>query len=141
MEARRPNGCCTGNSFHATQYAINPSTRGLCTTARQQTDEEELRAYFPNPTEADWAKIKGGHTWDSLAGNYKYHNLVKRRLEPLKEYLGLSHAELEKIVLRLPAVLSFDHNNLVHEKLEPLQAFLDLNAAELKKIVLRHLQC
>jgi hypothetical protein len=39
-------------------------------------------------------------------------------------------------VLRLPAVLCYDHNNLVHEKLEPLQAFLDLNAAELKKIVL-----
>jgi hypothetical protein len=103
---------------------------------RQQTDEEELRAYFPNLTEADWAKIKGGHTWDNFAGNNIYHNLVKRRLEPLKKYLGLSHAELEKIVLRQPAVLTLDHNNLVHEKLKPLQALLDLNAAELKKIVL-----
>jgi hypothetical protein len=61
----------------------------------------------PNPTEADWAKIKGEHTWDTLAGNNKYHNLVKRRMEPLKEYLGLSHAELEKIFLRHPAVLTY----------------------------------
>jgi hypothetical protein len=72
-----------------------------------------------------------------VAGNNLYHNLVKGRLEPLKEYLGLSHAELQKIVLRTPAVLTLDHNNLVHEKLEPLQAFLGLNAAELKKVVLR----
>jgi hypothetical protein len=43
-----------------------------------------------------------------LAGNSKYHNLVKRRLEPLKEHLGLSHAELEKTFLRLPAVLAYD---------------------------------
>ena len=109
-------------------------TRGLCTTAHQETDEEELRAYFPNLTETDWEKIKG-HTWDSFAGNYKHHNLVGRRMEPLKEYLGLSHAELEKVVLWQPAMLGSDHNNLVQKKLEPLQAFLDLNAAELKKVV------
>jgi hypothetical protein len=116
-------------------YAIchQSVTRGLSTTARQQTDKEELRAYFPELTEADWAKIKGDHTWDSFAGNSKYHNLVKRRLEPLKEYLGLSHAELKKIFLRRPAVLGSNHDNLVKEKLEPLQALLDLNAAELKK--------
>jgi hypothetical protein len=48
----------------------------------------------------------------------------------------LDAAELKKIVLRLPQVLSYNHDNLVHEKLAPLQAFLDLNAAELKKIVL-----
>jgi hypothetical protein len=78
---------------------------------RKRSDEEELRAYFLNLTEADWAKIKGGHTWGSLAGNNIYHNLVKRRLEPLKElkesaYLGLSHAELKNIVLRSTNVFS-----------------------------------
>jgi hypothetical protein len=36
-------------------------------------------------------------------------------LEPLNEYLGLSHAKLEKIFLRLPAVLAYDHETLVHE--------------------------
>jgi mTERF domain-containing protein len=59
-------------------------------------------------------------------------------MEPLKGYLGLSHAdaELEKVVLWQPEVLCLGHNNLVHEKLVPLQAFLGLNAAELKKVVI-----
>jgi mTERF domain-containing protein len=134
------NGLCTlvdrGPSAQQLLHRefVPSTTRGFSTAVRQQADEEELRAYFPNLTEADWAKIKGGHTWGSVAGNNIYHNLFKRRLEPLKEYLGLSHAELEKIVLRFPTV--HDNNNLVHEKLEPLQAFLDLAAAELKKTVL-----
>jgi hypothetical protein len=42
----------------------------------------------------------------------------------------------KKIVLLLPAVLSYNHDNLVKEKQAPLQALLDFNAAELKKIVL-----
>ena len=111
MEARRPNGCCTGNSFHATQYAIDMRRGGFARPRGSKRMRSELRAYFPNLTEADWAKIKGGHTWEDFAGNYIYHNLVKRRLEPLKKYLGLSHAELENIVLRRPEVLTSDHSH------------------------------
>jgi hypothetical protein len=51
------------------------------------------------------------------------HNLVGRQLKPLRECLGRSHAQLEKIMLGL----TYDHNNLVTKKLNPLQARLDHN--------------
>jgi hypothetical protein len=41
-----------------------------------------------------------------------HHNLVALKLKPLQEYLGLSHAKLEKIVLKLRSVLHHIHNNL-----------------------------
>jgi mTERF domain-containing protein len=73
---------------------------------------------------------------NDFVGNGVNHNLVEGRLKPLKEYLGLTIAELRKIVLSLPNVLGYNHDNLVNEKLEPLQRHLDLTDAELKKIVL-----
>jgi mTERF domain-containing protein len=72
-----------------------------------------------------------------FVGNGVNHNFVEGTLKPLQEYLGLTIAELKKIVLSLPAVLSYNHDSLVNEKLEPLKRYLDLTDAELKKIVIR----
>jgi hypothetical protein len=112
--------------------------RGGCTTGRPLTDEAELRAFFPNLSEADWANIErklGVIGWDSYIANATYHRIVERRLKPLQGYLDLTHAQLEKIVKWLPQVLHFNHNSLVTEKLEPLQEHLQLTHAELKQIV------
>jgi hypothetical protein len=70
-----------------------------------------------------------------FVGNGVNHNFVEGRLKPLKEYLGLTIAELRKIVLASSNVLGCTHDNLVNEKLEPLKRHLSLTDAELKKIV------
>jgi hypothetical protein len=71
--------------------------------------------------------------------NNKYHNLVSRAPDGAAEGVPwpVACGAGEDFVLRLPAVLAYDHNNLVHRMLAPLEAFLDLNAAELKKTALR----
>jgi hypothetical protein len=61
---------------------------------------------------ADWAKIHR-QIGSSYISNDVHHNLVGLKLEPLHEYLGLTRAELEKVVLRLPAVLSYSHDVLL----------------------------
>ena len=65
-----------------------------------------------------------------------HDNLVKEKLEPLQALLGLNAAELKKIVLRQPAVLSFSYEDNVKPTLGQLQEHLGLDAAELKKVVL-----
>jgi hypothetical protein len=56
-------------------------------------------------------------------------------LKPLKECLGLTLAELKKIVFRHPVVLGYNHDSLVNEKLEPLQRRVKVTDAELSKII------
>jgi hypothetical protein len=63
---------------------------------------------------------------------------VAEKLNPLQALLDLDAAELKKVVLRLPAVLSLNHDGLAGGETRPVQARLVLNAAELKKVELRH---
>eukprot|EP01050_Picozoa_sp_SAG11_P022673 SAG11_NODE_4347_length_1938_cov_6.660685_2_plen_129_part_00 len=55
-----------------------------------------------------------------------------------QERLGLSKAELKKVVLRLPQVLGYSYEGNTEPTLARLQGRLDLSEAELKKVVLRH---
>ena len=57
-------------------------------------------------------------------------------LAALQSRLGLSDAELKKVVLRLPAVLGFSVEANVLPSLAALQSRLGLSEAELKKVVL-----
>ena len=56
--------------------------------------------------------------------NPVYHNFVEK-LEPLKQYLGLTDEQLKKIVLKTVAVLTNTHATLLKEKLEPLTQHFD----------------
>jgi hypothetical protein len=47
---------------------------------------------------------------------------VAEKLDPLQARLDLADAELNKVVLRHPTVLNYNHDSLVAEKLDPLQA-------------------
>jgi hypothetical protein len=118
------------------QQSLGISTRrGLCTARGTLTDEEELQDYL-QLTDAEVARIVD-KSHNNFVGNGVNHNLVEGRLKPLKEYLGLTIAELRKIVHSFPKVLGYTHKNLVNEKLEPLKRYLDLTDAELKKIAVR----
>jgi mTERF domain-containing protein len=120
----------------AQQSLCLSTRRGLCTARGALTDEEEIQEYL-KLSDAEVARIVdrcGGST--HFVGNGVNHNLVEGRLKPLKEYLGLTIAELKKLVVSYPAVLGYIHDNLVNEKLEPLKRHLDLTDAELKKIVI-----
>ena len=118
------------------QQSLGLSTRrGLCTARGTITDEEELQEYL-QLTDAEIARIVDKCAGaNDFVGNGVNHNLVEGRLKPLKEYLGLTIAELRKIVAGPTNVLDYNHDNLVNEKLEPLQRHLDLTDAELNKIV------
>jgi hypothetical protein len=121
------------------QQSLSLSTRRrLCTARGNLTDAQEIQEYL-ELTDAEVARIvdRCGGSKDFI-GNGVNHNLVEGRLKPLKEYLGLTIAELRKIVLSLPSVLSCTHDNLVNEKLKPLKRYLDLTDAELNKIVVSH---
>jgi hypothetical protein len=118
------------------QQSLSLSTRrGLCTARGTLTDEEEIQEYLVL-TDVEVAKIVDKSP-NNFVGNGVNHNLVEGRLKPLKEYLGLTIAELKKLVRSFPPVLGYTHNNLVNEKLEPLKRYLDLTDAELKKIMVR----
>ena len=87
------------------QQSLGLSTRrGLCTARGTITDEEELQEYM-ELTDAEVARIVDKSP-NGFVGNGVNHNLVEGRLKPLKEYLGLTIAELKKIVLGSAAVLS-----------------------------------
>jgi hypothetical protein len=89
-------------------------------------------------TDAEVARIVDKCAGSSnFVGNGVNHDFVEGRLKPLKEYLGLTIAELKKIVLSSSNVLSCTHDNLVNKKLEPLKRYLDLTDGELKKIVVK----
>jgi hypothetical protein len=107
----------------------------LCTARGALTDADEIQEYL-ELTDAEVARIvdKADRSRDFISNGVN-HNLVEGRLKPLKEYLGLTIAEVRKIVLASTAVLSCTHDNLANEKLEPLKRYLDLTDAELKKIV------
>jgi mTERF domain-containing protein len=141
--AQPPSNRCTHtySSLPFGQQSLGLSTRrGLCTARGTPTDEEEIQEYL-ELTDAEVARIvdKCGGSRD-FVGNGVNHNFVEGRLKPLKEYLGLTIAELKKIVISYSSVLSYIHDNLVNEKLKPLQRYLDLTDGELKKIVVRNPQ-
>jgi hypothetical protein len=117
------------------QQSFGLSTRRvLCTARSTLTDADEIQEYL-DFTDAEVARIVDKSP-NNLVGNGVNHNLVEGRLKPLKKYLGVTIAELKKLVRKLPQVLGCNHDNLVNEKLEPLKRYLDLTDAELKKIVL-----
>ena len=67
---------------------------------------------------------------------YSIEANVLPSLAALQERLGLSEAELRKVVLRLPAVLGYSIEGNVLPSLAALQARLGLSEAELRKVVL-----
>ena len=57
--------------------------------------------------------------------------------EAMQERLGLSEAELRKVVLGVPSVLAYSIEGNVLPSLAALQERLGLSEAELRKVVLR----
>jgi mTERF domain-containing protein len=132
---RRPLGKLCTQTHSPLLLGQQSTRRGLCTARGALTDEEELQEYL-QLTDAEVARIVDKCAGSNdFVGNGVNHNFVEGRLKPLKEYLGLTIAELRKIVHRFPSVLGYNHDNLVNEKLEPLKRHLGLTDAELKKIV------
>ena len=130
---------------HAASRAVvkSPSTslywtclraRGLCSSAGWDTDLAELTQYF-SLTDVEVVRLLRNDSFTRI-GNPVYHDYVAEKLEPLQQYLKLTKAELRKMVLSFPALLTYNHDNLVKEKLEPLQQYLGLADEQLKKIVL-----
>jgi hypothetical protein len=78
--------------------------RGLCTARDALTDVQELQRYL-QLTDVEVARIVK-KSQSNLVGNGVNHNFVEGTLKPLQEYLGLTIAELKKIVLGSVAVLS-----------------------------------
>merc|ERR1712166_1699825 len=67
---------------------------------------------------------------------YNRDNMVKEKLEPLQQCLGLADEQLKKIVLSMPPVLGLNHDNMVKEKLEPWLERLDKpNTASCRHVV------
>jgi len=62
---------------------------------------------------------------------------AEERLGWLQSELGLSDAELKKVVMRFPALLGYSVEDNMAPKLDWLQARLDLDDAGLRKMVLR----
>jgi len=70
------------------------------------------------------------------AGRASSAERAKDSCDKLQQRLDVSEAELKKIVLKLPSVLSLSYKANIEPKLALLQRRLDLSDAELKKIVL-----
>ena len=69
-----------------------------------------------------------------------HDSLVNKKLEPLQQYLGLTEAELKKIVLKEPSILGYNHANLV-TKLALYKKLLAMTDEGLKQAVLKEPSC
>jgi len=84
---------------------------------------------------AEQAAKAEGQLLPSIA-NALEPDIIQQRCDLLQQQLGLSKAELLKVVLRLPAVLSYSVE-VREKKLKALQQRLGLSDTELKTVVLR----
>ena len=83
-------------------------------------------------TDGELARVRGEM---GSIGNLMHASMVDERLEPLQRYLGLTRAELKKIVLKEPRTLSRNHDSLV-TKLALYKKLLALTDEGLKEAVL-----
>ena len=111
--------------------AVTFQPRRHATLVRRGTVEEYVTTRFGCAAE-EAAKFEKKN-----AGRASSAERAKDSCDKLQQRLDLSDAELKKIVLQTPQVLSFSYEANLEPKLAVLQRRLDLSEAELKKIVLR----
>jgi len=121
----------------ATSFPLIVSGRGHRTAGVAMS---EGRCFGGGEAMLDSAPIEAGNRKGDVRAEAKRRHgavymLSASRSDKLQARLGLSEAQLQKVVVALPAVLGYNFESNVEPSLAKLQARLGLSEAQLQKVV------